>query len=91
MNSGWIFTRVWIWFDFWFQKKRRKMIDFNDVKIGQKFVFAFDIKGDGKYYWSYEKVGNEKVKCISAPRTEKEELIGVVYDFRLDGKLVKIL
>jgi hypothetical protein len=58
------------------------MIKFSEVKIGQKFVFDFDksIK-DGNYYYSYEKVGNKKVKCLSCPKTEN--CVGVISPFSM--------
>jgi hypothetical protein len=61
------------------------MIKFSEVKIGQKFVFDFDksVK-DGNYYYSYEKVGVDSVKCISCPKTEK--CIDLISIFRFFDK-----
>lgn len=64
---------------------------FSEVVIGQKFVFNFDesVK-DGNYYWSYEKVGNREVKCLTAPKTAKE-CIGNIYSFMVMDELCNIL
>ena len=44
---------------------------FSEVSIGQKFVFGFDkSQRDGSYYYSYEKVAKNRVKCLSCPKTE---------------------
>ena len=57
---------------------------FDEVKVGQKFVFYFDMFDQGMCYsWSYKKVGESEVKCISAPRTESSSVnkIDRVSDF----------
>lgn len=61
------------------------IVNFSQVKIGQKFVFDFDrsIK-DGNYYYSYEKVGDNKIKCLTCPKTEK--FVGQEFLFRLEKK-----
>jgi hypothetical protein len=46
------------------------MIKFSEVKIGQKFVFSFDMNRLGEYYYSYEKVSDNQVKCLTCPKTE---------------------
>lgn len=51
------------------------MIKFDDVKVGQKFVFYFDMfDEDMCYSWGYKKVGKQEVKCIRTPRTETASL-----------------
>jgi hypothetical protein len=48
---------------------------FDDLNVGQKFVFYFDMFDEGMCYsWSYKKVGANEVKCISAPRTESSSV-----------------
>jgi hypothetical protein len=69
--------------------KRIKMIKFSEVKIGQKFVFDFDMNCLGDYYYSYEKVSDERVECISCPKTEK--CIGVISPFKFFDKECLIL
>jgi hypothetical protein len=66
------------------------MIKFSEVKIGQKFVFGFDksVKNDS-YYYSYEKVGNNEVKCLTAPKTEN--CVGEIYPFGISLELCHIL
>ena len=53
---------------------------FSEVSVGQKFVFDFDksVK-DESYYYSYEKVAKNRVKCLSCPKTENS--IGVISPF----------
>ena len=67
------------------------MIKFSEVKIGQKFVFDFDksVK-DGSYHWSYEKVADNKVKCLIAPKTENN-CIGRIESFGSFHSLCHIL
>jgi hypothetical protein len=67
------------------------MIKFSEVKIGQKFVFGFDksVKNDS-YYYSYEKVGDKEVKCLTAPKTEKDS-VGRIFQFRIMEELCNIL
>ena len=48
---------------------------FNELKIGDQFEFWFDLPGG----YSYEKIGNERVKCLSVPRTEPRKYIGQEY------------
>lgn len=53
---------------------------FSEVSVGQKFVFGFDkSQRDGSYYFSYEKVGKNKVKCLSCPKTEN--CVGTIFPF----------
>lgn len=62
---------------------------FNNVMIGQKFAFYFDVfDNDMCYSWCYRKVGNQQIKCIYAPRTEKQSLnkIERISDFVKDSE-----
>jgi regulator of protease activity HflC (stomatin/prohibitin superfamily) len=71
-------------------------VKFDDLKVGQKFVFAFDCLGT-LYYWSYEKQLGNNVKCISkegiylmipqieiANKIKKEHVIDIIKNSGID-------
>jgi len=63
-------------------------VKFDDLKVGQKFVFAFDCLGT-LYYWSYEKQLGNNVKCISSPMGSKQ--VGEIHHFRIGEEICYII
>lgn len=52
---------------------------FSEIEIGQSFVFSFDrLSG----VWKYKKISERRIECIGKPKTESEEAIGKIWDFR---------
>lgn len=55
---------------------------FDEVKVGQKFVFDFDYNSGGdSYLWSYVKTDKNDVLCISCPITETKS----EYEIEISG------
>lgn len=60
-------------------------VKFGNVEIGQIFTFVFDRTND----WKYEKVSENEVKCVAAPKCFSI-VIGTV-DLFIDGNVDVII
>lgn len=58
---------------------------FGELKVGETFKFKFDMCSE----WEYEKVSENKVKCVNAPKTESS-CIGRIELYRNDWSEVKL-
>jgi len=58
---------------------------FKDLLIGQAFKFYFDLCSE----WEYEKVSENQVKCINAPKTESG-CVGRIEPYRHEWSEVKL-